>query len=130
MTKAGFFLAASLAGLRSGVVPHQGLTNIQLLGPTELADVVNTFNEDQLNTIAEKGVWIITQTALGSAAYTRHQLTTDQSGLNFSEDSVTANVDSISYALQKKIAPFIGVYNVSPGNLLALRAAIDGELAF
>jgi len=130
VTKAGYFLAASLAGLRSGVVPHQGLTNIQLLGPTELPDIVNTFNEDQLNTIAEKGVWIVTQVALGSVAYTRHQLTTDQSGLNFSEDSVTANVDSISYALQKKIAPFIGVYNVNPGNLLALRAAIDGELAF
>lgn len=130
VTKAGYFLAASLAGLRSGVVPHQGLTNIQLLGPTELPDIVNTFSEDQLNTIAEKGVWIVTQVALGSVAYTRHQLTTDQSGLNFSEDSVTANVDSVSYALQKKIAPFIGVYNVNPGNLLALRAAIDGELAF
>ena len=129
-TKEGFYLAASLAGLRSGVVPHQGLTNIQLLGPTELSRVVNELSEEQLNTLAEAGVWIVTQSALGATPYTRHQLTTDESGLNFSEDSVTTNVDHISYALQAKIAPFIGLYNVNPGTILQIRSAIDAELSY
>ncbi|NBQ69925.1 MAG: hypothetical protein EBU46_14315 [Nitrosomonadaceae bacterium] len=129
-TKEGFYLAASLAGLRSGVVPHQGLTNIQLLGPTELSRVVNELSEDQLNVLAEAGVWIVTQSALGATPYTRHQLTTDESGLSFSEDSITTNVDHISYALQAKIAPFIGLYNVNPGTVLQIRSAIDAELSY
>jgi len=128
--KDGYYLAASLAGLRSGVVPHQGLTNIQVLGPTELPRVVNDLTEDQLNTLAEAGVWIVTQSALGATPYTRHQLTTDETGLNFAEDSITTNVDSISYALQTKIAPFIGLYNVNPGTVLQVRAAVDAELAY
>lgn len=128
--KDGYYLAASLAGLRSGVVPHQGLTNIQVLGPTELPRVVNDLTESQLNTLAEAGVWIVTQAALGATPYTRHQLTTDETGLNFAEDSITTNVDSISYALQAKIAPFIGLYNVNPGTVLQVRAAVDAELAY
>lgn len=128
--KEGFYLAAALAGLRSGVVPHQGLTNIQLLGPTELPRVVNELDETQLNTLAAAGIWIVTQTALGATPYTRHQLTTDESGLTFSEDSITTNVDSISYALQTKLAPFIGLYNVNPGTIMLIRAAVDGELVY
>lgn len=128
--KEGFYLAASLAGLRSGVVPHQGLTNIQLLGPTELPRVVNDLDETQLNTLAAAGIWIVTQSGLGATPYTRHQLTTDESGLTFSEDSITTNVDSISYALQAKLAPFIGLYNVNVGTVMLVRAAIDGELIY
>lgn len=126
----GYQLAAALAGLRSGVVPHQGLTNIEILGFTDLPKVINGFTEEQLNVIAEEGAWIVTQNALGATPYTRHQLTTDESGLNFSEDSITTNVDSISYALQAALAPFIGVYNVNAGNVLAIRAAIDAVLSF
>lgn len=129
-TKEGFYLCAAAAGLRSGVVPHQGLTNIELLGPTEIPKVVNDFTEDQLNSLAEEGVMIVTQNALGATPYIRHQLTTDyDSGLNFSEDSVTTNVDNISYALQAAIDPYIGKYNVNPGTLLKVRAAIDGVLS-
>ncbi len=130
VTENGYLLAASLAGLRSGVVPHQSLTNIEVLGPTDLSRVISDFTEDDLDTIAQEGVWIVTQTTVNAPAYTRHQLTTDSTSLNFSEDSITANVDSISYGLQKALAPYVGVYNINAGSLLKVRAAIDNELSY
>lgn len=130
ITKQGYFAAAGLAGLRSGVVPHQGLTNSEYLGADDLSKVVLDFNQDDLNTMAEQGIWLITQEVIGATPYVRHQLTTDTGGLNTSEDSITTNVDNISYALKKTLAPFIGRWNVNSENVAVVRAAIVAELAF
>jgi hypothetical protein len=130
VTKQGYFLAAGLAGLRSGVVPHQGLTNSEYLGADDLSKVVVEFNQDDLDTMAEQGIWLITQEVIGATPYVRHQLTTDTSGLNTSEDSITTNVDSISYALKKILAPYIGKYNVNIENVAVVRAAIVSELTY
>lgn len=130
VTLDGYILAAALAGLRSGVVPHQGLTNTEVLGFTDLTLSVDTFSEAQLNRIAEQGVFIVTQTVVGSTPYVRHQLTTDMDSLNTSEDSVTTNVDSISYGLQRAVAPFIGTYNVHSRALVLIRNTIESELNF
>jgi hypothetical protein len=130
VTKQGYFAAAGLAGLRSGVVPHQGLTNSEFLGADDLTKVVIDFSQDDLNTMAEQGIWIITQEVIGATPYVRHQLTTDERSLNTSEDSITTNVDNISYALKATLTPFIGRYNINPENLLALRSAISGQLRF
>ena len=130
VTKQGYFLAAALAGLRSGVVPHQGLTNTQVLGASDLSKVVIEFTQDQLNVMAEQGIWIVTQEIVGATPYARHQLTTDERSLNTSEDSITTNVDNISYALKHTLEPYIGTYNINPENLLVIRDAIIGELTF
>ncbi len=130
VVKNGYFVAAALAGLRSGSVPHQGLTNIEVLGFDDLSKAVTGFTQTQLNRLAESGYWIVTQTRVGASAYTRHQLTTDSSGLNFVEDNITTNVDSISYGLQRVLAPYIGIYNVNPTNVLLIRSVIDAELRF
>jgi hypothetical protein len=123
-------MAAGLAGLRSGVVPHQGLTNTEFLGADDLSKVVVEFSQSDLDTMAEQGVWLLAQETVGSVPYVRHQLTSDQSSLNTSEDSITTNVDNISYALRRTLAPFIGRYNVNPENVAVIRAAIVEELTF
>jgi hypothetical protein len=128
--KKGYFLAAALAGLRSGVVPHQGLTNTQVLGADDLDKIVNEFTQDQLNIMAEQGIWLVMQELAGATPFVRHQLTTDESGLNTSEDSITTNVDNISYGLKHVLAPYIGTYNINPENLLVVRSAIVSELTF
>ena len=130
LTKQGYIAAAGLAGLRSGVVPHQGLTNSEFLGATDLSKVVLEFSQNDLNVMAEKGVWLITQEVIGATPYVRHQLTTDERSLNTSEDSITTNVDSISYALKDVLAPFIGRYNVNPENVLAVRYAVAEQLRY
>jgi hypothetical protein len=128
--KQGYIAAAGLAGLRSGVVPHQGLTNSEYLGAYDLSKVVTEFSQDDLNTMAEQGIWIITQEVIGATAYVRHQLTTDTSGLNTSEDSITTNVDNISYALRAALAPYIGKYNINPESVAEVRAEIVGMLTY
>jgi hypothetical protein len=130
VTKQGYFLAAALAGLRSGVVPHQGLTNTQILGADDLSKVVHVYNQEQLNVMAEAGIWIAAQTAVGAVPYVRHQLTTDATNLNTSEDSITTNVDSISYSLKSVLSPYIGKYNINPVNIQVIRDAIISELNF
>jgi hypothetical protein len=130
VTKQGYFLAAALAGLRSGVVPHQGLTNTQILGADDLSKVVHVYNQEQLNVMAEAGIWIAAQSAVGAVPYVRHQLTTDATNLNTSEDSITTNVDSISYALMSVLSPYIGKYNINPVNVQVIRDAIISELNF
>lgn len=128
--KPGYLLAAALAGLRSGVVPHQGLTNTVVLGFTDLTDSVLTYTEEQLNTLAEEGYWIVTQDTVGATPYVRHQLTTNADSLNTVEDSVTTNVDSISFGLHRALAPFIGKYNVNEKTINTIRDVIFGELKF
>lgn len=126
----GYQVAAALAGLRSGVVPHQGLTNTVLLGFTDLTLAVETYSDIQLNRLAEAGLWIVTQSAVGATPYVRHQLTTDTENLNTSEDSITTNVDSISYGMQRALEPYVGKYNIHPNAIVAIRRAIDNELRF
>jgi hypothetical protein len=130
VVKQGYFAAAGLAGLRSGVVPHQGLTNTEYLGADDLSKVVLEFTQDELNVMAEQGIWLITQEVVGATPYVRHQLTTDERSLNTSEDSITTNVDSISYALKATLEPFIGRFNINPENLVVVRAAIVSQLNF
>ena len=130
VVKPGYVAAAGLAGLRSGVVPHQGLTNSEFLGAYDLSKVVIEFGQAELDLMAAAGVWIISQSVIGATAYVRHQLTTDESSLNTSEDSITTNVDSMSYALRDVLAPFIGRYNINNENLTVIRAAITAELNY
>ncbi len=125
----GYFIAAALAGLRSGVAPHEGLTNVEILGFDDLSEVLE-FSDEQLNTIAEAGVWIVTQEAVGAAPYTRHQLTTDMSSTKTAEDQFTSNTDSISYGLQSKLSPFIGKYNITPESRVLIYGVIDSELRY
>jgi hypothetical protein len=130
VVKQGYFAAAGLAGLRSGVVPHQGLTNSEFLGADDLSKVVLEFTQENLDTMAEQGVWILSQEVVGATPYVRHQLTSDSSSLNTSEDSITTNVDSISYALKATLAPFIGKYNINPETLVLVGNAVSAELLF
>jgi hypothetical protein len=128
--KDGYFLAAALAGLRSGVVPHQGLTNTTVLGFTDLSLAIKDFTDIQLNRLAEQGYWICTQAVVGATPYVRHQLTTDSENLNTSEDSITTNVDSISYGLRRALAPYIGKYNINPQSIFMVRTSIVKELKY
>jgi hypothetical protein len=123
----GYFLAAALAGLRSGVAPHQGLTNVELKGFDDLSRTTDFFGGAQLNTLAEAGAWIVTQAPDGTV-YTRHALTTNTQDVNTSEEMVTANIDSISYVFARRLAPFIGRMNVTPSALLVLEVQIDAVI--
>lgn len=125
-TQEGYHLCAALAGLSSGVVPQQGLTNVAIAGFSDVARTIRKFSRTQLDAMAVAGVWIVTQNLYDGEVYTRHGLTTgDYEDLNAREEMVTRNVDSISYRFKDNLAPFIGVSNVTPTMEALLRHSIE-----
>ena len=124
MTVPGYFLACSLAGLRSSSLPHRPLTNIEIIGWDDLSKTTEFFNEPQLNILAAAGYWVVTQDPNDGQVFTRHQLSTDNLDLLRREQSITTNVDSISYTLLRRLAIYIGRGNVTRTML----SIIEGEI--
>ena len=120
----GYFLCCSLAGLRSSSLPHRPLTNVEIIGWDDLSKTVDYFTNAQLNTMAASGYWIVTQDPNDGQVFTRHQLSTDNLDLNRREQSVTTNVDSISYTFLRRLAAYIGRANVTP----TMISIIEGEI--
>lgn len=116
----GYFLNCALAGLCSGVLPHQGLTHLEIVGFSDVSRTTQKFNRAQLDKLALGGVWIVTQDLTGidtnvGQIYTRHAVTTGgYDDINQREEMLTRNVDSISYRFKDHFKPFIGVTNVTP----------------
>lgn len=125
----GYYLAAALAGLASGVVPHQGLTNVEVGGFDDFTRSYKLFNETQLNRLAEAGVWIVTEDRDGTP-YTRHALTTDNLDLNRREEMIRRNVDSISYLFLRRLRPYIGRTNATPTMVDKLTREVEQLLRF
>jgi hypothetical protein len=125
----GYFLAAALAGLVSGVVPHQGLTNVEVAGFDDYSRSYRLFNETQLNRLAEAGVWIVTEDRDGTP-FTRHGLTTDNLDLNRREEMIRRNVDSISYLFLRRLRPYIGRTNATPSMVYTLRNKVQDTITF
>ena len=120
-----YYVAAAVAGLRSGVNPHQGLTSISLSGMDYVGDAITGFNVSQLNTIAGNGGWIIIKAEDGSFI-NRHAVTTDNTDLNRREEQVRSNVDNMSYAFRRGLVPYIGRSNVTPGTLTNIEITLRG----
>jgi hypothetical protein len=125
----GYYLAAALAGLVSGVVPHQPLTNVEVAGFDDYSRSYKYFNETQLNRMAEAGVWIVTEDRDGTP-HTRHALTTDNLDLNRREEMIRRNVDSMSYLFLRRLRPFIGRTNAQDGMVRRLRYEVTAVIDF
>ena len=108
------YICAEIAGLRTALYPQQGLTNTQILSASNAPLMYTKYTENDLNTAASNGVWIIAQDGPGSVLYIRHQLTTDTAaGLLAWEDSVGTNIDSMCYDIAAIQKPYIGRRNVT-----------------
>jgi hypothetical protein len=125
----GYFLAAALAGLASSVVPHQGLTNVEVAGFDDYTRSYKMFNETQLNRMAAAGVWIVTEDRDGTP-YNRHALTTDNLDLNRREEMIRRNVDSISYLFLRRLRPYIGRTNATPLMVTYLSSRVSEVIDF
>ena len=125
----GYYLAAALGGLVSGVVPHQPMTNVEVAGFDDYTRSYKFFNETQLNRLAEGGVWIVTEDRDGTP-YTRHGLTTDSLDLNRREEMIRRNVDSMSYLFYRRLRPYIGRTNAQPGMIDVLNTVVSETILF
>lgn len=123
-TVSSMFVAAAYAGFRSGVAPHQGLTNVAITGFSGVPEI-RKFTRAQLDQLANAGYFIVTQYINSGTIYARKQLTTDVSSVAFAEDSVVSSDDAIAYSYASVLAKYIGRTNVTPSNLALIRADLN-----
>ena len=127
VTVPGYFLGCILAGMRSGVQPHQGLTNVAVSGGDDFARSTSFFSDTQLDDLADSGIWIVTEDQDGTP-HTRHALTTDTLDLNRREEVIRVNVDSMSYQFLGVLQTFIGRTNVTDSMLSILADTLNTQI--
>jgi hypothetical protein len=113
---------SAIGGLASGVLPHQGLTNVAISGLSTYVQETSRFGKAQLDIMASMGVWIIDRTRAGIIR-TRHAVTTaDYNNINLREEMLRRNFDNVSYRYKDFFAPYIGVTNVTSSMENQIRA--------
>lgn len=112
------FIAAEIAGLRTAVLPQQGLTNTEIALVASAPNMYVRYNKEHLNRIAANGSFIVAQEYDDGPRFIRHQLTTkSDKGNLYYEDSVGVNIDEISFQVKSELRPYIGRRNVNPATL-------------
>lgn len=108
------YVAAEVAGLRSAVIPWQGLTLTEINSITDAPAMYTRYTNSLLNTTAAAGTFIITQEAESGGIFIRHQLTTQSNeGSLAYEDSIGVSLDSISFQIKDALNAFVGRKNVT-----------------
>ena len=108
------YLAAEIAGLRTAVIPWQGLTLTEVNTVTEAPAMYTRYNKTLLNEVAASGTLVVTQEAETGAMFIRHQLTTKTDGGSLAyEDSIGVSLDFISFLVKDALGSFIGRKNVT-----------------
>lgn len=120
----GYFAAAAIAGLRSGVLPQQPLTRVAVSGINDVGSLISGLNGSQLNEIAGAGGWIIAKDNVGSI-FNRHAVTSDPTDLNTREEVVRVNVDSMSVTYKSAYEPLIGKATVTDSTLTLIRTLFE-----
>jgi hypothetical protein len=119
-----YYVACCFAGLRSGVAPHQGLTNVAVSGIDALSIAARNIGDDALTSLMNAGLWAVTQSRTSGEIYCFKEVSSDMTDINSSEQMVTTNVDSISYYLKTLLVPYIGRAN----NVDSVQALIRGDI--
>ena len=115
------YLAATVAGLASAVLPQAPLTRTEMETVSAAPRMYTRYTQTQLDDIAAAGVLIITQDTKAGPCYIRHQLTTEMDkGVLYSELSCVRNLDNISYAVSDNLESYIGRYNITDSTLDAI----------
>lgn len=120
----GYFLCAAIAGLMSGVQPHQGLTHVEVAGFDDFSRSAPYFTPAQIKQLAAGGVWVC-MTSKENVPYTYHAVTTDMSDLNTQEEMITRNMDAISLYFSDLLKPYIGTTNTTDEFLDQLNLVIQ-----
>jgi hypothetical protein len=125
----GYFACAAIAGMRTGLSPSQGFTNLQIGGLLGVKGSNDIMTEDNLNTLAGGGVWILIQETASGPVTTRHQLTTDITDIKTREESMLTARDHFAKRVRLNLNPLIGRYNLTQKYLdNQVRVALNGVI--
>ena len=113
-----YYISATRSGLDSGVVPSQSFTNFPYsvtgLSNISLNTNLGLFDSDALDIIGGGGIDVqIQEVASSQTIKSRHDLTTDMTGIETREWSITKQVDVAAKTYRSAIKPYIG-RNITP----------------
>jgi len=123
----GFYYGACIAGQVAGEEPSQPLTNVPVAGLLKTHGSQDYFSEENLNTMAEGGTYIMTQAAPTAPIVSRHQMSTDVSSIAKRELSVTKALDFTSKFIRNGLRPYIGRYTITPAFLRLINGILVGQ---
>lgn len=122
-----WYIACAFAGLRSGSRPQQPLSNVELLGFDGVNISTAVFDEADLDVLRDGGIWAVRNAAAGTV-YVERQLSTSTLDLYRKEQSVTCNVDSISFTLADVLKTLVGRVNITDNNKSLVSALLTVAL--
>ena len=126
----GSYYCAANAGLLISQLPEQPLTNLPIAGIAKVHGSQDHFSEENLNSMAAGGTYIMTQDVATGPVYSRHQVSTNITSVALRELSVTKAVDYTAKFLRKGIKPYIGVNVISPAFLKLLNSVVVSQGLF
>lgn len=101
------YIASEIAGLRSATAPQIGITQVELRTVTSAAPMYIRYTQEQLDTVAAAGVFVVTQEEQAGPVFIRHQLSTETAaGILAWEDSVGMNHDFLAFGHKSIIAKY------------------------
>ena len=107
-----YCVAAALAGKRSGVEPHAPLSNVTMKAITTTG--AHGFTSSQSKKLGAAGFWRVGMNENGECI-SRRQLTSAATGdVNYDEQSIVCNIDSIGLSLKIIGRNLVGNSNISP----------------
>jgi len=122
-----WYIACAFAGLRSGSRPQQPLSNVELLGFDGINITSPLFVESDLDVLRDGGVWAVRNTDEGKI-YVERQLSTSTLNLYRKEQSVTCNVDSVSFTLADALRNLVGRVNITEDTKALVSATVTQTL--
>jgi len=126
----GYYMAAAIAGQRSGLRPEQPLTNVPIAGPTQLKYSGDFFSETQLNSAANGGTYWMYQKNLAAPIVSRHQLSTNRSSTQLQEMSILSALDFSGKFVRDGVTPYIGRYTITPNFVTLLKTVVSAQGQF
>ena len=125
----GYYLCCALAGLVSGIVPQQGITQMAINGFTSVLEI-DKYTTSELNVMAEGGVHLVVADSVSGEIHSRHAVTTaDNTDISRAEEMIVRNVDSVSYYFDQLYSPYIGKSNVVESFLEQMEAQTRSGIA-
>jgi hypothetical protein len=123
----GYYAAAAIVGMIAELAPQQPFTRVSMTGFSKVYGTDDTFSENQLDTIADGGRYILINQAGRIAS--RHQRSTKSTSIEARELSITKAIDFLAKGLRATNRVYIGRYVINPGFIDQLVMSNEGYLA-
>lgn len=123
----GYYACAAITGMVAEQAPQQPFTRLSMTGFSQVYGSDDTFSENQMDTIADGGRYILINQ--GGRIASRHQRSTASTSIEARELSITKAIDYLAKGLRATNRVYIGRYVINPGFIDQLVMSNEGYLA-